>query len=148
MSGCRTCGGYGMRHDPIAHDAEPESYGHDCDHTSLQHGADGCNVPGCLCAFMSWDEEDYAVPVMHPDEIARQVRRTRDYIRARYGGCGECTPEGNGPCLYGCATAVVPVVRFDGGKPPHQVHFPTRPGWRWGWCDCPIGETHNENARP
>jgi len=29
---------------------------HDCEHTSMQHGADGCNVAGCLCAFMSWDE--------------------------------------------------------------------------------------------
>jgi hypothetical protein len=40
-------------------DDEPEEYGHDCEHTSLQHGADGCNVPGCLCAFMSWNEDDY-----------------------------------------------------------------------------------------
>lgn len=31
-------------------------HAHDCGHTSMQHGADGCNVPGCLCAFMSWDE--------------------------------------------------------------------------------------------
>lgn len=33
-----------------------DEYGHDCEHTSMRHGADGCNVPGCLCAFMSWDE--------------------------------------------------------------------------------------------
>lgn len=35
------------------------AYGHDCEHTSLQHGADGCNVPGCPCAFMSWCDDDY-----------------------------------------------------------------------------------------
>ncbi len=63
MNGCLTCGGYGNRHDPVAHGTAGEvvnnTYGHGCEHNSLQHGADGCNVPGCLCAFMSWDESAY-----------------------------------------------------------------------------------------
>lgn len=32
MRACQTCGGYGMKHDPVAHDAEP------CDHDWISRG--------------------------------------------------------------------------------------------------------------
>jgi hypothetical protein len=32
MSGCQTCGGYGNRHDLIAHGWGPEYGGDDCEH--------------------------------------------------------------------------------------------------------------------
>ena len=54
MTGCHTCGGYGMHHDPVAHDAEPITAEENlaiCEYVSENH--DGRATPD------EWDEADY-----------------------------------------------------------------------------------------
>ncbi|MCU1617374.1 MAG: hypothetical protein JWO98_4914 [Frankiales bacterium] len=41
MSECRTCGGYGMKHDPMAHDDRQWHFGYVCRRT------DGCTPDPC-----------------------------------------------------------------------------------------------------
>lgn len=51
MSGCQTCGGFGNRHDSIAHDAEVPRI-ETCEHEWMQFGGPGDEWQECfLCGL-------------------------------------------------------------------------------------------------
>ena len=67
MTGCQTCGGYGDKHDPVAHGAEPDEY-------DQLWEADLDDIPAAVCCYHKRfvpcrdDDEDCDIST-HPADV-------------------------------------------------------------------------------